>query len=141
MRSQGTTGRTWLNPEGRSYYKSVALANVFVMRMLYVHLRCNGDCVPARVRLYFAHQRGVHFVVEQPVSSVTASDTVSVLFETRSCSSGSQCRSSCCGQTRGLLAAHICQLLVRRVSFPMGSYGSPTLKFTQLLGGKVHGNV
>ena len=72
MRSQGTTGRSWLDPEGRTYYKSVALANVFVMRMLYVSLRYNGVCVATCPRLYYAHQRGVHFVVEQPVSSATA---------------------------------------------------------------------
>lgn len=39
LRSSSTTGRSWINPEGRSS-KSVHLANVFVMRMLYMCLGC-----------------------------------------------------------------------------------------------------
>lgn len=70
LRSSPSTGRTWLAPEGVGS-KCTLLANVFVTRLLYmppvqVGLR------PMSLSLYYAWQRGVHFLIEQPMSSARA---------------------------------------------------------------------
>lgn len=91
--SQGSTKRNWWNPAGGDS-KKVLLANVLVMRLLYL--------------IYYAHQRGVYFVIEQPMTSVLfVWKPVQMLLE--------WCRA-------------------RRVAFPMGAFGSPTMKMTALWG-------
>ena len=88
-RSQGTTSRSWWQPAGGGS-RSVRLANVFVMRMLYVKLEWHWHLCLYRsslffntdhmnistsmiVRIYYAHQRGIFFAIEQPMTSVKAS--------------------------------------------------------------------
>ncbi|CAL1126464.1 unnamed protein product [Cladocopium goreaui] len=91
--SSPSTGRTWLDPEGYPT-KCVLLANIFVMRMLYI--------------LFYAWRRGIHIMVEQPISSV--------LFDW----------------------APVKKFLIlcnsRKVTFPMGSWGAPSMKYTTIWG-------
>ncbi len=54
LRSQGTTKRSWWCPDGGAS-KSVYLANVFVMRMLYLKPRCKQKR-SCQLNLYSCHQ-------------------------------------------------------------------------------------
>ncbi|CAL1172971.1 unnamed protein product [Cladocopium goreaui] len=89
--SSPSTGRTWISPEGFRT-RCVLLANIFVMRMLYI--------------LWYAWQRGVYVAIEQPISSV--------LFDW--------------APVKRLLTF----IGARKVTFPMGSYGAATMKYTTI---------
>lgn len=85
-RSSPSTGRTWINPKGGNT-KCVVLANIFCMRMLYMYpglwlynvsrfdrksliwnMMLLYSCF--ELRLWYAWQRGVYIMIEQPISSV-----------------------------------------------------------------------
>ena len=92
-RSSPSTGRSWLDPEG-NLRRCTRLANIFVMRMLYMCpgcVFCLQHCViikhlaretftlflrkqmySLQLSLWYAWSRGVHFLVEQPISSALA---------------------------------------------------------------------
>ncbi|CAK9025813.1 Putative rhamnose biosynthetic enzyme 1 [Durusdinium trenchii] len=91
--SSPSTGRTWMDPEGFKT-KTCVLNNILVMRVLYI--------------LWYAWQRGVFFIWEQPLSSVMFAWKPVQMF-LASCNA-------------------------RRVSFPMGSFGAKTMKFTTIWG-------
>lgn len=55
--------------------------------------------------------------------------TAWLLSGPRSCLSGSRFRSFYAGAVQGWVS-HECMGLVRRMSFPMGSFGAPTMKWT-----------
>ena len=102
LRSSPSTGRTWLNPAGRPT-KKVTLANIFVMRMLYMLLgqvmTINWDRISqiqcicnyfkiclffmhlVSLRLWYAYERGVHFLIEQPLTSVPPKFDFKFLFQ------------------------------------------------------------
>lgn len=111
------------------------------------------------LRIFYAHQRGVHFLIEQPMTSVSdlAFQKISCLYNNmffwikvthkvlfvwqpvatllRWC--GARCKyrttwhASEYTQIFIPVTCHRCHVLChRRVSFPMGAYGSPTLKWT-----------
>lgn len=91
--SRSSTGRSWLDPDGCGS-KCVSLANVFCMRLLYI--------------LWYACQRGIYIVIEQPMTSV--------LF------------------AWAPMRKFLMSIRARRVTFPMGAYGASTLKMTTLWG-------
>lgn len=83
-RSQGSTKRSYFRPEGGNS-KAVRLANVLVMRILYLYHGCKMShmCVSSleclscatynwcyQLSLFYAHQRGVYWLIEQPMTSV-----------------------------------------------------------------------
>ena len=87
LRNQGSSKRSWWTPEG-GQSKRVVLANILVMRMLYLMHICIKfgkkkvwfiDVVHPvdatknldDLRIFYAHQRGVHFLIEQPMTSVS----------------------------------------------------------------------
>ena len=91
LRSRHTTGRSWWDPAGGDH-RNVILSNILVLRMLYLPLvfdffwlMCFQDTISwhgivrwddsimvnilnlSDCRLFYAHQRGIHFIVEQPI--------------------------------------------------------------------------
>lgn len=93
----------------------------------------NGFCL---LSLWYAHQRGVHFVIEQPMTSVGARKAfcsncvcLKVLWHydpVRRFLDYSMARTHCFKESSHVSGRPVC----RRVSFPMGSFGAPTLKYT-----------
>ena len=79
-------------PEG-ARTKCVCLANILVMRLLYMPPGQFGLCMCMAsqwylnyalclsLSLYYSWQRGVHFIIEQPMSSARALDRFTVVID------------------------------------------------------------
>lgn len=81
-RSRSQSGRSWTNPAGNFHKATIALQNILIRRLLYMLLGKKWisiisfdsdlyflECVFEQLRLFYAWKRGIHWIIEQPMSS------------------------------------------------------------------------